>query len=380
MFVTRRYGGTRKKTIGRYAAVAALVPFLSLSMAALGQDAPGRTEAGHWREIAPGIAVPEPQPLKACRFRQLRFSPDGKYILAQHTSGITVLTVDPLSVLFSRNAENISNAGFTPDSQQVWFVSRPSHVVAPQIAFAGSSAYLERWRIADATRLEMKETRLRRCESSKLSPDSRVLACVDSAGTLRIIDVDSDEALFEKRKFGGIGDRGSAGLNFSTDGRYLAAVPKYGNGPTVAWDLHAKEEVKLGRGLRNLEIGYHIAFVAPDRVMISSVRLGSAAANATLVEFPSGKVLSKAKLPPGQLFWAADPAFVLIRPFGWPVSDSDPAPKSSAVEYRTGQVIMKDAQALDVFGSRFIMELTDGKLGLCERGKGVQASVAIEAR
>jgi hypothetical protein len=53
---------------------------------------------------------------------------------------------------------------------------------------------------------------------------------------------------------------------------------------------------------------------------------------------------------------------------------------SSAVEFRTGQVIMSEAEALDVFGSHFIIELPDGKLGLCERGQGVQASIAIHAR
>ena len=135
-------------------------------------------------ETAPAIPASVPQSPKNCRFRQLRFSPDGKYILAQQASGITVLTVQPLSVLFSRSEENVSNAGFTPDSEQVWFVSRPSHVVAPQIAFAGSSVYVERWNIAGGTRIDVKETRLRKCESSGLSPDSRFLACVDTGGTL----------------------------------------------------------------------------------------------------------------------------------------------------------------------------------------------------
>jgi hypothetical protein len=239
---------------------------------------------------------------------------------------------------------------------------------------------VERWNIASATRIDMRETRLRKCESSGLSPDSRVLGCVDTAGTLRIIDVDSGKTIFEKRDFGSIGVRGAADLNFSPDGRYLAAVPKHAAGAPLAWDLRAKEQVKLAGRLKKLETGYHIAFIAPDQVMISSTWLGTTTVNATLVEFPSGKVLSKAKLPPGQLFRAADPAFVLIRPFGWRVRESDPIPRSSAVEFRTGQVIMSDAETLDVFGRHFIIELPDGKLGLCERGKGVQATVAVDTR
>jgi hypothetical protein len=350
---------------GRTERIAAIVLLVSSCMA---QDAP-----------APAITEAAPQPPKNCRFRQLRFSPNGKYILVQHNSGIAVLTVQPLSVLFSRSAENISQAGFTPDSEQVWFLSRPSHVVAPQIAFAGSSAYVERWNIAGGTRVDQKETRLRKCESSGLSPDSLFLACVDTGGTLRVIDVDSGQAIFERRKFGSIGDRGAADLNFSPDGRYLAAVPKHAFGAPLALDLRAKEEVKLAGRLRKLDQGFHIAFVAPDQVMISSVWMGSTTVNAALVEFPSGKVLSKPKLPPGQLFHASDPAFVLVRPFRWSVPESDPVPRSSAVEFRTGQVIMSDADALDVFGIHFIIELPDGKLGLCERGKGVQATVAIDA-
>jgi WD40 repeat protein len=371
--MTNRYECARKEIACRPAMVAALIVLASIPLGiistALGQDTPD-----------PVSTASEPQPPKNCHFRQLRFSPDGRYILAQQASGIAVLSVQPLSVLFSRSAENVSNAGFTPDSEQVWFVSRPSHVIAPQIAFAGSSAFVERWNIAGATRVDMKETRLRKCVSSGVSPDSRFLACVDSGGTLRVVDVDSGETVFEKRKFSSIGDRGIADFNFSPDSRYIAAVPKHIDGGPLAWDLRAKEQVKLGGRLKKLDTGYHLAFVASDQIMISSVWLGTTTVNATLVEFPSGKMLSKAKLPPGQLFQAADPAFVLIRPFGRTVPGSNPAQKSSAVEFRTGQVIMSDAEALDVFGTHFIMELPDGKLGLGERGKGVQASVAIDPR
>src|ERR1700731_4747385 len=88
------------------------------------------------QEIAPAIAIPKPQSSRNCRFRQLHFSPDGRYILAQHASGVAVLTLEPFGVLFQRSAENVSISGFTPDSQQIWLVSKPSHVVTPEIEFA----------------------------------------------------------------------------------------------------------------------------------------------------------------------------------------------------------------------------------------------------
>ena len=277
-----------------------------------------------------------------------------------------------------RSAENVSNAGFSPDSQQIWLVSAPSHVVTPEIAFAGSSHYVERWSIAEGTRIERKETRERSCESSTLSPDGRVLACVDTRGALRLLDVDSGKILFEKKRFGTIGDRGAADLSFSPDGRYLVAVPRHADGYGVAWDLSAKAEVRMKGRLKKREPGDHFAFVARDQVLISSVRRGSLSVDAALFEFPSGKKSSKVKVPPGQLFQAADPAFVLIRPRGRIAPGSQPAPRFAAVEYRTGKIIPSDAEALDVFGNHFVMELPDGKLGFCEKDKGILATAVIE--
>ncbi len=328
--------------------------------------------------MAPVTAPQTPPKPRSCRFRQLRFSPNGRYILAQQANGVALLTVEPFRVLFQQAAENVSSAGFTPDSQQIWLVSAPAHVVTPQIAFAGSSHYVERWSIAGGARIEMKDTRQRSCESSTLSPDGRVLACVDTRGSLRLLDVDSGKILFEKVRFGTLGDRGAADLNFSPDGRYVMAVPRHADGYGVAWDLNAKTEIKLRGRLKKREPGDHFAFVAPDRILISSIRWGTAFVDAALLEFPSGKISSKAKVLPGPLFRAADPAFVLIRPRNRSASESQPAPRFAAVEYRTGKTIPIDAEALDVLGNHFVMELPDGKLGFCDRDKGVLATAVVQ--
>jgi hypothetical protein len=52
---------------------------------------------------------------------QLRFSPDGRYSLAQDVSEITVLAVTPLAKLFRISAENAGDAQFTPDSLEIVF-------------------------------------------------------------------------------------------------------------------------------------------------------------------------------------------------------------------------------------------------------------------
>src|SRR5258706_556261 len=95
--------------------------------------------------------------------RQLRFSPDGRYILAQDSSEITILAVQPLAVLFRISAENASNAHFTPDSHGVVFASsllRPdSHPVEdPHRALrVRSNPRVERWTVANGTRGDSPE-------------------------------------------------------------------------------------------------------------------------------------------------------------------------------------------------------------------------------
>jgi hypothetical protein len=382
----------RRDPTGSAAANRILALLLAISALANGQVQQRPNEGGHWWEMAPPVIIRPPQRPQNGRFRQLRFSRDGRYILAQDDSGIALLSVHPYSVLFHHFAENVSTAGFTPDSQQVWFVCTPEHVVSPQLVFAGSDSYVERWSIAEGMWLESMKIPLRACESWNLSPDSRVLACVDTGGTLRLIDVDTGKTIFEKKKFGRTwifqndamvtvaiaDDLGSAMIVFSPDGRFVVAAPLDAYGSTVAWNLRERAHVKLTGGLRKLERGYFFVFVAPDEVMISPYRLGPEILNATLVNFPSGKVLLKLKLPPGHLLTAADPAFVLTRPFGHLARDSDPVQRIAAVEYRTGQVIISDAQALDVFGNHYVTELKDGTVGLYERGKGVQATVTID--
>jgi len=373
----------------------AIALLLAISAFASGQHQQRPLEGGHWWEDVPPIVISRPpQRPQNGRFRQLRFSHDGRYILAQDDSGIALLSVRPFSVLFHHWAENVSMAGFTPDSRQVWFVNTLRDVVSQQFGFGASSSYVERWSVDEQTRKDIKEIPLRACESYALSPDTRVLACVDSLGTLRIIDVDSGNTLFEKKKFGrtlifqndamvtvGIwDDLGSARIVFSQDARFVIAAPLRARGSTVAWDLRVRAQVKLIGGLRKLERRYFFESVAPDEVMISPYLLGPKIVNATLVDFPSGRVLLQLKLPPGHLLPAADPAYVLIRPFGQLARDSDPVQKIAAVEYRTGQVIISDAQALDVFGDHYVTELKDGTVGLYERGKGVQATVAIEGQ
>ena len=326
------------------------------------------------------------------RIRELHFSPDGRLLLAQDDAGLTVLTVQRFSVLFRVPAVNITFSGFTPDSRQVLFLTFREWVPAAPVVFAGPTAHLERWSVADRARVESIEIPWTACGSWGLSPDGRVLACLDSDGNLSFVDVATSATIFRKKNFNDyvdlidnsgrsyrIGDLGWAAIDFSPDGHLVVASPLGALGSAAAWDLQQKRPLSLPFRLKiRIEAGRAFALIASDRLLISHPYLTHRTVTATLVAFPSGKVLSKPKLPPGPIYRAADPDFVIVRPFAGSTREDLYNPKrSAAVEIGTGQVIVCDSPALDVFGHYYAAERTNGELGLYERGKGLQATVAI---
>ena len=54
-------------------------------------------------------------------FRQFRFSPDGRYVLAQDNFEITTLSVEPFAILFRIPVQSATDAQFTPDSGSLVF-------------------------------------------------------------------------------------------------------------------------------------------------------------------------------------------------------------------------------------------------------------------
>ena len=263
-----------------------------------------------------------------------------------------MLTVQPLAILCRIPTQNATDAQFTPDSREVLFVSSVSHV--------------KEWSIANHARVSLRDLPLQKCAKEPLSPDGRSLACVDAQGTLRLVDVGPGKTVLQREEYvpkwrdstatyemgpssatqlRSLGSRSSrlmldpslARVGFSPDGRFFLAAPalayntpKEVSGTVLAWDIRAKREVRLG-GLRDLRMGdsidyspglQYFVFVAPDRVMISSMlwaRRG--VVTARLVAFPSGQLLSKCKLRPGPLFQAADHGFVIVHPFAhYPLS------------------------------------------------------------
>lgn len=118
----------------------------------------------------------------------VRFSPDGKYVIAQDDSGINILSREPFKILFRIEAIEALPAQFTPDSSEVVFYTPNMRV--------------ERWGVAEQKIKAAHEPFIRnRCLQSALAPDGKTLACFDAEFNLTLYDVATGTQAFQKKSF-----------------------------------------------------------------------------------------------------------------------------------------------------------------------------------
>jgi len=221
--------------------------------------------------------------------RSIKFSPDGKYLLAQDNSSIFVLSRDPLANLFRIDAPDTYLADFTPDSAGIVFLDKELRV--------------ERWEIASQQRAWLHAVSLPvHCIQVRLSPSGDRLACLTTEFELEIIDVNAGTVSFRRKKvyepvFADIAALEFAiifgtpielvQIQFSPDGRYLLA----GRGRTAfGYDLTAQEEIKLPPPIKELMVNA-FTFVGPDQ--IAGYRYEGMRPQLAFAKFPSGERLDQ---------------------------------------------------------------------------------------
>lgn len=293
--------------------------------------------------------------------RKIAFSSDGRYLLAQDEGGINVLTVDPFVLAFRIAAENVSDASFTPDSQEIVFLSSTKHV--------------ERWSVASQGRTGSTDLVNREgCLAELLSPDGRLVACHLRSGSLRLVEVATNSVLLEKKDFGipwSLFDEDSARLAFSPDGRYFLALPPHGAERSVLFDLRLNATIALQGDLKKLRSEY-FAFLDAEKVIMSPIspKIGTNV-TASVVKFPTGEVLSMPVLPSGPLYGTANPDRVIVRPLG--------KFAAGAIEYATGNGITSKVAAMDFCGRYHAVERTSGELALYDEHNKAIAAVRLPA-
>src|SRR5215475_13823515 len=234
----------------------------------------GRKETLH--AVASKMAL---QPPLRGDVTHLRFSPDGKYVLAQDDAGINVLTREPFKPAFRIDAPEADEAQFTPDSRN--------------IVFNTSDLRVEIWSVAEEKLVEAHEVVVRKtCLQSLLSPDGGTLACMDEDFALNLFDVKSKNRIFQRKDFytpdpfflimqslAGILNSDEISdarlrlinMGFSPDGKYFAAGQRgvaihsigasKGNAALI-FDLQARSQLSLKGNVRKLIAG-GFAFTAP---------------------------------------------------------------------------------------------------------------------
>jgi len=287
----------------------------------------------------------------------LRFSPDGRYVLAQDDAGIGVLTRDPLAVLFHIDAPDAEPAQFSPDSHDVLLHT--------------SGLRVERWGVEDRKLTDVHDMVWRTsCADTALSPDGKTLGCLDDNFDLWLIDVGTAAPILQRKRFfnlnatiNALAQMGFAfvpsrehlvAMRFSPDSRYfLAGYRDLDQGTAFAYDLQSRAVLNLknpGRKLATSEFD----FVGDDRV----VGFNPDEPNKSgIFKLPGGEMVEQFPLPTGQLRAATDRNLLLVRPSQkYAVGVFDLRKKSVT----KGNVL----EAFDVLGDVFVTERETGRIGL----------------
>jgi hypothetical protein len=247
-------------------------------------------------EILPGLLFRNvlKQPLRP-DISNFRFSPDGKYLIAQDEGGIHVLTREPLSVLFYIPAPDAFNAEFTPDSQAIVFFTRLLRV--------------ETWSIQGQSPTSVHEILLREpCLQSALSFDGKTLACLNIQRDLVLLDVATSAPILAKKQFWNpsfpealylitrmqqkqedLEDISLIPMEFSPDDHYFLAGH---SSERVAYDLLNRRETSLPVSIMS-HIADGFTFLGTDRIVLVDSR---APDKSPVLSFPSGERLNQLRL------------------------------------------------------------------------------------
>jgi WD40 repeat protein len=260
-------------------------------------------------------------------------SNDGNHFLAQDDFAITVIQRDPLKVVFQIPVTDARPASFTPDGRFV--------------VFGTDGLRLEKWSIADAKPVEIRELVVRRdCWEQKFSPDGKYLACVDYSLGLNILETQTGKRVWEKKEFyalsfwelltwiaaeakddESIRQNKFFNLEFAPDSRYLIASRSNQyrfrfkldamtldetENTLLALDLSTLKPVSTGGDLKKVTRRPFL-FISPDKIM---AQMPSNVNDAGIFSFPQGKRLAKFPLAANELKLTANPNYVIVKPLG----------------------------------------------------------------
>lgn len=291
----------------------------------------------------------------------LRFSYDGKYLIAQDDGSIYVLTREPLTFKFRIEAPDAYPARFSADSKRLTFYDPALRV--------------ETWDLEKGERTEVHEMYSPRgCMQTALTPDGSTLACVNGEDTLVLFDTVKDERIFEKQRIRSgelaVGAHWGSysyqirflNMGFSLDGRYLLVASA---DSVLAVDVPARHEVPVSGALKPFLHGA-FSFIS-DKTLVGNEKNGSRAA---LLTFPEGTILHSFELGSSAPFPVAKGEYVLMRPI------HDYA--VGVLDMRSNTIVRASkTPAMDVYGDIAASMLPSGELALFGAAPAPVAKLAL---
>jgi hypothetical protein len=228
----------------------------------------------------------------------LRFSPDGRLLIAQDETGIDVLQREPLSFLFRIPALGARAALFGADSKHMIFVS--------------TSSRIEVWNLETQTRERRWEPNdSLHCRSLIPSPDGRVAACVSigSSAEVRLLDMGNNSELAHHSM--AMPPRTAYESIFSPDGSAFLFSIWTNAGSSWAFNITRGSEISIGNPLKSA-LSARVAFMGPDQVVVVDRRDPKSSG---VFAWPGGKQIEKLVIPDQPLVSVTKGPVVLLRPF-----------------------------------------------------------------
>lgn len=316
-------------------------------------------------------------------FTWLRFSPDGKYALAQDRSSIFVVGRSPLRLLFRIDAEDADRASFSPDSKR--------------ISFSTPSMRVEDWDVDTHQLLgEYDVMAYQPCILHLLSPDGHVMACILSNSRtkpqlgLKLWDVDSGDVILEQDEAFDLSTLNvNFGFGFSPSDNYSWLVTYKLHWPLVRWaftpdskrlmvnhepstlvyDLQQHGFVNAGGAVAKLN-RKPFALLGSDQIVIDN---WDSPQKSAVYSFPEGKELKRVAMGSQELISVTRGDYVMLTPM-------KDAPLG-LLDLNTGQVPFRVANAaLDIHDNTVLMETGEGGVAFTNEGlvQGAKGSNIID--
>src|SRR5579863_98556 len=301
--------------------------------------------------------------------RQVKFSPDGRYLLAQDESSVFIFGRDPLALVIRIDARDARIAHFTPDSQNVVFDTQSMRV--------------EKWNIPDKKRTAVHEIAIPGgCIQTLLSHNGQTFACVDRTLGISLLDVSSGSSIFTKKKYFvpdqlgplanyvvtlsalmGLSGADIVHMSFSPDDHYFVAGFAR---KSLAFDLTSRAPMSL-RGSLPFVVTWDFAFLSVDKIVGNDRTM---AGDSGVFEFPSGHMIQHFQLGTEHIQAPTHSDTIVVSP----IKDG----KAGLVDLQTHKILLTlDSTAIDVYDQTFAMETRTGEIALYDLATTKEKSLTV---